>query len=732
MTWWLLGEHTRGAEIAGVLGLPVALVAAVAAAGAAWPLMQPKATDYAESVAAARDLARLILHREASELELLLGDTGDPRPADIPFAQPELVSWRTDGGQRRGSLNNIATFYSSLDRGRLVVLGPPGSGKTILAVQLIHDLLNAPALPDPLRQSPVRVPIRLSASAFDPGQTAGDGAQIARRLDAWLARQLVDGYGIRPVLAVRFVADGWIIPVFDGLDEMDPDGETPELAAALIRGLNHYGGRRPTVVTCRSNRYETLVRQVIGGQPGMLQDATVIEIEPLNVSAVARYLSYRFPDNADETRVQQRWRPVVEHIKGERTGPLAIALCSPLRLFLAITAYKAPDTRPTEMTSMSLETLEHHLLDEFIPAVYRAHAGPDARRTSQAARSWLGFLANHLKHTVGSPDLGWWQLQQALPPRTRGLLNGLIAGLLSGVATGVAVGVAAGVAAGIGAGLSAGAGAGAAVGIAFAGWKLPESPGAAWWQPSIGGVTAALAAGLGTGIAVGLAFGMNSWISSGLAAGVAAGLGPALAAAPAAALAIGIASTRWKLPEPSHGLRWHLSVSAAVAGPAAGLGVGLAVGLSYGLTSGLAYGLGSGLAAGLAVGLAAGLEFRPPADRTATSPRSVLQRDRRTALILGITTGLGVGLVFALGFPLAIGFGVGLASGLAFGPVVSILKTASPSYSLTVAWLALHGRLPLHLMSFLADAHKRGVLRQVGASYQFRHIELRDSLADHR
>ena len=44
-------------------------------------------------------------------------------------------------------------------------------------------------------------------------------------------------------------------------------------------------------------------------------------------------------------------------------------------------------------------------------------------------------------------------------------------------------------------------------------------------------------------------------------------------------------------------------------------------------------------------------------------------------------------------------------------------------------WLALHHRLPWLLMSFLADVHRRGVLRQAGAIYQFRHIELQRRLA---
>jgi hypothetical protein len=33
-------------------------------------------------------------------------------------------------------------------------------------------------------------------------------------------------------------------------------------------------------------------------------------------------------------------------------------------------------------------------------------------------------------------------------------------------------------------------------------------------------------------------------------------------------------------------------------------------------------------------------------------------------------------------------------------------------------------------MGFLADAHQRGVLRQAGAVYQFRHIELQHRLAN--
>jgi hypothetical protein len=44
-------------------------------------------------------------------------------------------------------------------------------------------------------------------------------------------------------------------------------------------------------------------------------------------------------------------------------------------------------------------------------------------------------------------------------------------------------------------------------------------------------------------------------------------------------------------------------------------------------------------------------------------------------------------------------------------------------------WLALRGEQPWRLMRFLEDAHRRGVLRQSGATYQFRHARVQDHLA---
>ena len=71
----------------------------------------------------------------------------------------------------------------------------------------------------------------------------------------------------------------------------------------------------------------------------------------------------------------------------------------------------------------------------------------------------------------------------------------------------------------------------------------------------------------------------------------------------------------------------------------------------------------------------------------------------------------------------------GLPLGVAVGTLVVGLLNPWPAYAAGRAYLALRGKLPWKLLEFLEDAHRRGVLRQAGAVYQFRHIELQRQLA---
>jgi hypothetical protein len=136
------------------------------------------------------------------------------------------------------------------------------------------------------------------------------------------------------------------------------------------------------------------------------------------------------------------------------------------------------------------------------------------------------------------------------------------------------------------------------------------------------------------------------------------------------------------------------------------------------------------------VGLWTGLKSVPSNLALAASPRGVLTRDRRAALTVWLAFALGFGLIaeavtilkFTHGSSWAWVAG-GFATGFAFGVAVSGINMAWPLYTLDRGRLALRHRLPWSLMRFLEDAHHRGVLRQAGAIYQFRHIELQNRLA---
>ena len=80
-----------------------------------------------------------------------------------------------------------------------------------------------------------------------------------------------------------------------------------------------------------------------------------------------------------------------------------------------------------------------------------------------------------------------------------------------------------------------------------------------------------------------------------------------------------------------------------------------------------------------------------------------------------------------------------LRNALATGTVGGLTGAFSYAFAFTAwgqwvilsrVWLPLTGKLPWSMVTFLDDAYRRGVLRQAGAVYQFRHARLQDHLSD--
>jgi hypothetical protein len=125
-----------------------------------------------------------------------------------------------------------------------------------------------------------------------------------------------------------------------------------------------------------------------------------------------------------------------------------------------------------------------------------------------------------------------------------------------------------------------------------------------------------------------------------------------------------------------------------------------------------------------------------PADVTrALSPRSTRRDERFAAVARGITVAAMVsGWTLALywiasaprdgiGPAMVVGVGYGLADRL-----MGLTTSVWGRYLITKTWAAVSGDVPVRLMLFLDDAHRRGVLRRAGAIYQFRHARLQQHL----
>ncbi|WP_080640685.1 NACHT domain-containing protein [Salinispora arenicola] len=146
------------------------------------------------------------------------------------------------------------------------------------------------------------------------------------------------------------------------------------------------------------------------------------------------------------------------------------------------------------------------------------------------------------------------------------------------------------------------------------------------------------------------------------------------------------------------------------------------VGMPEIIVGGFALGVAVGTIVGVMDVMTAQVDTAKPA-----SPAAILRASRSVALTTTLLVGILVGSTLTLAGGNTGGI-YGFLSGFLSGSTSIIM---SPWGKFLVARLVFSakGSLPLHLISFLEFSHERGILRQSGPQYQFRHILLQESLA---
>jgi hypothetical protein len=277
--------------------------------------------------------------------------------------QPQQVS-RTGDPDVKGGDQPIAPLPPGTriidvfdqDAGRLLVLGAPGAGKTTTLLQLAKELI-ARAETD----AGAPMPVLLNLSSWKD-----DGQPLVR----WLEAELKSKYGLRKDIGRRWLHERCLLPLLDGLDELEPTRQEQ-----CVHAINHFRNDydyRPDhlVVCCRLAEYQSCNTK--------LQLNGAIYLQPLTDEQVCNYLA--------SANHPELWN----HIQTD--AELFELARSPLLLSMLTLAYETRSIQEWQNFRLTQE----RLFDVYIERML-SRESKRQEYTKERTLHWLTWLAQRLR-----------------------------------------------------------------------------------------------------------------------------------------------------------------------------------------------------------------------------------------------------------------------------------------------------------------------------------------------
>jgi DNA polymerase III delta prime subunit len=240
----------------------------------------------------------------------------------------------------------------------LLILGEPGAGKSTLLLHLAQHLVNQAE-----RDESCPIPVILPLSSWAVKQSP---------LTDWMSEQIAQVYGVPRKVSQGWVQQEQILPLLDGLDEME-EGARPACIAAI--NMYHREHFTPLVVCSRTTEYEVLAEK----QSLVLQSAVVVR--PLTRTQVEAAL-HQAGEPAAALRTALHAQPTLQELA-----------TAPLMLNVMMLTYQR-ETVTTE--ALTETTLEQQVWTAYVERMVTRK--DNARRYPlEQTRAWLGWLARQMR-----------------------------------------------------------------------------------------------------------------------------------------------------------------------------------------------------------------------------------------------------------------------------------------------------------------------------------------------
>jgi hypothetical protein len=243
-----------------------------------------------------------------------------------PFGPGSTDILESDSGSE--SLGDRTTAQVLSDYGSLLVLGEPGSGKTVALLEVARDLLQS-AEADP--SLPVPVVFNLSSWAVTRSSLAD-----------WMGTELTVKYQIPKLTGSAWLSSGSVFPLLDGLDEV-----AAESRAACVEAINTWlqDAMSGVVVCCRFKEYNEL--------PARLNLNSAVRIQPFSREQVLTFVQEAGPPMA-------ALRTLLEQDSG-----LLLDARTPLMLTLMVCAFRGAAS-PEFVAEQDLASRRKQVMDAFV------------------------------------------------------------------------------------------------------------------------------------------------------------------------------------------------------------------------------------------------------------------------------------------------------------------------------------------------------------------------------